>query len=91
MARSRLLPALVRLPPPHPHAADALSWPVVGRAERAVVARPGVRVRQRLVGAADFQERRRRPGRAGGVRVEALGHGAVRGLDLHLRGGAPHP
>jgi hypothetical protein len=80
------LPALVRLPPPHPHRAND--------AERAVVARSLGRVRESLVCPPDLHERRRRPGHRaascraggpGGVRVEALGHGAVRRLDLRLR------
>lgn len=92
MMATSLLPALVRFPPTHTHDAGARPRPV-GRPERAVVLRSRVRVRQRLVGALDLQERRRSSGRgrAGGVGVKALGHGAVRGLDFHLRRGAPYP
>lgn len=84
---SWLLPALVRFPPTQPPAAGARPQ----RPQRAVVLRSGVRVRQRLVRALDLQEGRCGPGRAGGVGVKALGHGAVRGLDLHLRRGAAYP
>uniref|UniRef100_A0A8R7R168 Uncharacterized protein n=1 Tax=Triticum urartu TaxID=4572 RepID=A0A8R7R168_TRIUA len=82
-------PALVRLPPPHPH--HAAGAPAAEHPERAVVARPGGRVGQRLVRPPDLQERLGTPAAAGGdVGVEALGHGAVRGPDLHLRRRAAH-
>ncbi|CAL9754622.1 unnamed protein product, partial [Musa acuminata subsp. burmannicoides] len=85
------LPALVRLPlcEPLPVRHDE-AGPRNPPYDGPVVPRPRRRVGQRLVRAADLQEVRPLARRRC-VRVEPLGHGPIRRLDLPRRRRLPHP